>query len=458
MKMTLAEIATAVGATNDTTQWAETVVSSVAFDTRELTEGALFVPLAGMRDGHEFIDQARQNGAVATFWKAGRTDAPTDFPVVVVDDPLTALQDLSRHYLLKINPRVVAVTGSNGKTTTKDMVAAVLAKRFNVTKTKDNFNNEIGVPVTILSMESNTEVLVVEMGMDRPGQLTFLSHLAAPDVAIITMIGEAHIEFFGSRDKIADAKLEIVAGLKEDGLFVYDGDEPLLVSRAKQVDQRQVTFGHQATDDLFATDVVTAATETRFTTNAWPEQEFKLPMPGGYNVNNALAALAVGKALAITPEAAADALWNMDLTKNRTEWVTGRAGERILSDVYNSNPTAVREVMKAFTAVKTSGRRIVVLGDMLELGVAADDLHAGLADSFDPDLIARVYLVGDHMKALYSALQDRFSAAALKHYDKDDQAGLIADLEAEIGPEDLVLMKGSHGIHLENVLAALMQS
>lgn len=196
MKMQLAEIAKAVNAENDIERWKTLEVSSVSFDSREVTEGALFVPLMGERDGHTFVDSAAKNGAVATFWCRDHTDISTDLPVIVVKDTLQALQDLSRYYLMKINPRVVAVTGSNGKTTTKDMIAALLATQFNVTKTQDNFNNEIGVPVTILSMEPTTELLVVEMGMDRPGQLEFLSKLAQPDLAVITMIGEAHIEFF----------------------------------------------------------------------------------------------------------------------------------------------------------------------------------------------------------------------------------------------------------------------
>ncbi|MCC3238118.1 UDP-N-acetylmuramoyl-tripeptide--D-alanyl-D-alanine ligase, partial [Pediococcus acidilactici] len=140
------------------------------------------------------------------------------------------------YYLDKINPKVVAITGSNGKTTTKDMTAAVLATEFNVVKTEANFNNEIGVPITILGMNANTEVLVVELGMDRPGQLHFLSELVQPDIAVITMIGEAHIEFFKTRDRIADAKMEITDGLKEDGCFIFDGDEPLLAELGKVVD------------------------------------------------------------------------------------------------------------------------------------------------------------------------------------------------------------------------------
>lgn len=458
MKMQLSEIAKTVSAQNDISAWQTVEISSVAFDSRELKPGALFVPLVGERDGHTFIDKAIENGAAATFWQADHGDVPTDIPVIVVDDALKALQALSKHYLLKINPRVVAITGSNGKTTTKDMVASILATQFNVTKTQDNFNNEIGVPITILSMEPNTEMLVVEMGMDRPGQLDFLSRLVAPDIAIITMIGEAHIEFFGTRDKIADAKMEIVNGLKDDGLFIYDGDEPLLQERAQTVSQRQLTFGHSAEDDVNETAMTPTPVNTTFTTNLWPDTTFDVPMIGDYNVNNALAALCVAKTYRIAPEKAAAALLNLDLTRNRAEWVTGSQGEKILSDVYNSNPTAVKEVMAAFTKTPVDGRRLVVLGDMLELGEQSDALHAGLSSAFDPTLVAGVYLVGPHMHALYDQLEKNFDAEQLHFYQVDELGTLSADLLATLTAKDAILIKGSHGIHLETVLASLRKA
>ncbi|ANZ59984.1 UDP-N-acetylmuramoyl-tripeptide--D-alanyl-D-alanine ligase [Secundilactobacillus paracollinoides] len=455
MKMQLSEIAGAVSAQNDITDWQTVEISSVAFDSRELKPGALFVPLVGERDGHKFIDKAIENGAAAIFWQADHGEAPTNVPVIVVDDALKALQALSKHYLLKINPRVVAITGSNGKTTTKDMVASILATQFNVTKTQDNFNNEIGVPITILSMEPNTEMLVVEMGMDRPGQLDFLSRLVAPDVAIITMIGEAHIEFFGTRDKIADAKMEIVNGLKDDGLFIFDGDEPLLQERAKTVSQRQLTFGHSKEDDLNVTAMTPTSVNTTFTTNVWPDTTFEVPMIGDYNVNNALAALCVARTYRVAPEKSAAALLNLDLTRNRAEWLQGSQGEQILSDVYNSNPTAVKEVMAAFSKTPVDGRRLVVLGDMLELGEQSDALHAGLSPAFDPDVIDSVYLVGPHMHALYDRLATTFDADKLHFYQVDELGTLSADLLATLTAKDAILIKGSHGIHLESVLATL---
>jgi len=201
MKMQVTEIAKAVQADNAEQAWPDVNVTGVAFDSRQLTAGELFIPLIGTNDGHDFIQSAIDHGAVATLWASDHVDsAPADLPVILVSDTLKALQQLGQYYLRKINPKVVAVTGSNGKTTTKDMIASVLSTQFNVTKTHANFNNQIGVPITLLSMEPNTEVVVVEMGMDHFGELDFLSQLVQPDVAVITMIGEAHIEFFGTRD------------------------------------------------------------------------------------------------------------------------------------------------------------------------------------------------------------------------------------------------------------------
>ncbi|KRO03365.1 UDP-N-acetylmuramyl pentapeptide synthase [Levilactobacillus paucivorans] len=455
MKMQLAEIAHAVGAINDYKEWENVSVTSVAFDSRHLQPGGLFIPLTGENDGHQFIQSAIDHGAVATLWARDLATAPADFPIIQVADSLKALQALAQYYLMKINPRVVAITGSNGKTTTKDMVASILATQFNVTKTHANFNNEIGVPMTVLSMEPNTEMLVVEMGMDRPGQLDFLSKLVSPDLAVITMIGEAHIEFFGTRDKIADAKMEITHGLSEDGSLVYNGDEPLLRERVTDLSQSQVTFGQGEDNDLFATNVAGTSTATTFTTNEWPDTTFTIPMIGTYNVNNALAALAVATVYRIRPENAQKALANVTLTENRAEWLKGSNGEDILSDVYNSNPTAVKQVLAAFSKTPVTGQRVVVLGDMLELGDQSDAMHAGLADAVDPQAISHVYLVGPHMVALQESLAQRYPDLAVTHFAADDLASLSATLQGSLTAADQILLKGSHGIHLEQVLAAL---
>lgn len=462
MKMTIGEVAQAINANTENFDKAmlDESLTGVCFDSRKIQTGQLFVPLVAEHDGHDYIDNAIAGGASATLWASDHADRlPLTIPALVVDDPLTAFQQLSKYYLDKINPRVIAVTGSNGKTTTKDMIAAILSSTFNVTKTQDNFNNEIGLPYTILQMESNTEFLVAEMGMDRPGQLDFLSKLARPDVAVITMIGEAHIEFFGTRDKIADAKMEITHGLKADGFFVYDGDEPLLTERAQQVDESVIkaTFGRKDSNDVFAIDSKDGQYQTQFHVNLWPEIDFTIPMIGDYNVNNALAAISVGRIFRIYPQMMADKLAKFDLTKNRTQWLSGSKGERILSDVYNSNPTAAKEVLTAFKNTTTKGRRIAVLGDMLELGTQSKAMHASLADALDPASIRVVYLIGADMDALYEKLKPVYAPENLHYYQADQLDELTSDLQAELRADDEVLLKASHGLHLENVVAKLVK-
>ncbi|WP_267202649.1 UDP-N-acetylmuramoyl-tripeptide--D-alanyl-D-alanine ligase [Limosilactobacillus kribbianus] len=437
-------------------QWKDVELTSVSFDSRHLEAGALFVPLQGAQDGHRFVPNAFANGAGAALWASDHEIVDHEHPLLVVDDPLKALQKLSKYYLRKINPIVVAVTGSNGKTTTKDMIASILSTQLNVTKTHANFNNEIGVPVTLLNMEANTEAVVVEMGMDRFGQLDFLSKLASPDIAVITMIGEAHIEFFGTRDRIADAKMEITHGLSEDGTLVYNGDEPLLNDRAAKIDQRLVRFGRHLDDDIYATSVSAGERSIDFQVNEWPDKSFTIPMVGEYNVNNALAAMAVGQLLHITPDHMKSALANVELTENRAEWVAGKKGEQILSDVYNSNPTAAKQVLKTISAMPTSGRRFAVLGDMLELGEASPRLHASLASQIDPEKIQEVYLVGQQMAALKKQLEeDGYPMDAVHYYQADQLDQVATDLQAMLRGDDLVLLKGSHGIHLERVLDAI---
>ncbi|WP_395317850.1 UDP-N-acetylmuramoyl-tripeptide--D-alanyl-D-alanine ligase [Fructilactobacillus frigidiflavus] len=456
MKMKLEEIAKAVNGTLSN-EANDVEVTSVGFDSRQLGPDALFVPLSGAHDGHDYIQSAIEHGAAGTFWKADHANqAPENFPVILVADPLQALQALAKYYLTKINPRVVAVTGSNGKTTTKDLIASILGTSFNVAKTQGNFNNEIGVPVTILSMNSSTEVLVVEMGMDRPGQLHDLSTLVEPDVAVITMIGEAHIEFFKTRDRIADAKLEITDGLREDGSFVFNGDEPLLLERAAHLNLNKKTFGSQPTNDIYPTQIIDGDLTTKFITNVWDDLEFTIELLGEYNVTNALAALEVGRLFEIKPQNMQLGLEHANLTENRTEWVKGQKGEMILSDVYNSNPTAVKAVLKAFSNTHVLGKRIVVLGDMLELGEQSQAMHAGLAASLTPDQVADVFLIGKDMGALANALKDQYRAGVnLFYYGAGEMEQLVEKLTSMIQPGDEVLLKASHGMHLEKVLEAL---
>lgn len=454
MKLTLQEMATAINA--EIINAADVAVTSTTFDSRKAEAGSLFVPLVAANDGHDYVASAVANGATVTLWQSDHPNVPTDVPTLVVADTLVAFQQLAVYYLKQVQPKVVAISGSNGKTTTKDFVAAIGASTFKTVKTPANFNNEIGVPTTILSMPADTELLVIEFGMDRPGDLTFLSEMVHPDIAVLTMIGEAHIEFFKTRERIADGKMEIIAGLQPNGVLVYNGDEPLLRERAGQhAFLHTATFGLNPDNDLYASTIAMNPVGATFQTDK-SAMTYHIPLTGRYNVSNALAAISVGILLGISDDKIAQALTEAPITENRTEWLAGNFGGKILSDVYNSNPTAAKEVLRFFAETPVIGRRIAVLGDMLELGEAGPALHASLAEKLDPATIQHVYLVGDIMASLEDALSANYPAGTVKRYSKDDKATLIADLQADLTADDAVLLKGSHGIHLEEVVTALV--
>lgn len=453
MKLTLREMATILNAPIQNE--ADVAVTSTAFDSRQVKPGGLFIPLVADNDGHNYVDAAESNGATVALWQADHQDVPNHLPVIIVPNTLAAYQQLASHYLSQVDPLVVAVSGSNGKTTTKDFIAAIGQTSYKTVKTPENFNNEIGVPQTILSMPNDTELLVIEIGMDHPGDLTFLSKLVKPDIALLTMIGEAHIEFFKTRERIADGKMEIINGLKANGRLVFNGDEPLLLERVGQhAHLLHDSFGLNSTNDLFASEIDMTPVQASFKTNQ-SAQRFTIPMTGRYNVTNALSAITVGHLLHISDEKIAQALAEAPITENRTEWLDGQFGGKILSDVYNSNPTAAKEVLHFFADTPTQGKRIAVLGDMLQLGAASPALHASLMENLNPAKIAHVYLVGEEIQSLEEALQPIYPTGTVKRYAIDDSESLLRDLLADLTPDDTIMLKGSHGVHLENIVNQL---
>ncbi|MDN6967966.1 UDP-N-acetylmuramoyl-tripeptide--D-alanyl-D-alanine ligase [Oenococcus sp. UCMA 17063] len=436
----------------------ETFVSSLDFDSRKIKKGALFLPISdhdnasvhklfsdytiAEKDGHEFIDSAFKNGAVASF-----VDHPveTKLPLILVFDTQLALWQLAKNYLDQINPKRVAVTGSNGKTTTKDLIASVLSTRYKVHRTIASNNNEIGVPTTILNMPEDTEVAVIEMGMDHPGQLTALSKMVVPDIALITMIGEAHIEFFKTRDKIADAKMEIIKGLRKDGTFIYDGDEILLKDRADLFSGRKITFGEKESDNFWVSQIKDQK-HLSFKVN---QETYSVNLLGKFNADNCAAAVAVAKEFGLNDKLIQRGFDNLQITKNRLQVLTGSKGETIISDVYNSNPTAAIKAIEILKDFPAQGKKILVLGDMLELGEKEISLHLILKKPIEKAAFDEVYLVGPIMKKLAAQIQAHW-------YDKLFLTELSRDLQNSLSKNDVVLLKASHGIHLEKVERALI--
>lgn len=435
-------------------------VTGVSFDTRTLTEGNLFVPLTADRNGHDFIQSAMDKGASATFWSDPIDKAPDDIAVIQVDDTLKAFQSFAKYYLNEVSPKVIGITGSNGKTTTKDMVAAVASAKYKTHKTGGNFNNHLGLPLTILEMDRDTEVVVLEMGMSEKGEIHVLSEIAEPDIAVITMIGESHIEFLGSREAIAEAKLEIVEGMKQ-GTLIYPGEEPLLKTRIEKgwVDEKVKTvktFGKNSGVDLYSTDIETEMKQTRFKTNQEQETACTLPIPGEYNVQNALAAILVGEALGIEREAIYEQLASFQLTKNRLEWLDGVNGSVLLNDAYNASPSSVRAVLNYFRGIDVPGRKIVVLGDILELGEQAEAMHRELHQTIDTESIDELVLYGEFMKALYEEMSEKMEKSRLHHFTGDKDT-VVAYLNDALKPEDTVLFKSSFSTGMLEVVSKLSQ-
>lgn len=431
----------------------EVTVTGVEFDSRKIQAGDLFVPLKGTNDGHEFVSKAIENGAKATLWSNDPATAPAGIAVILVKDTLLAFQALASYYLLEENPDVIAITGSNGKTTTKDMTESVLSQKFRTYKTQGNYNNDIGLPYTILHMPEGTEKLILEMGMDHAGEISILSELAEPDVAAITIIGEAHIENLGSREKIADAKMEITTGLASDGLLIIPADEPLLEERTNSVSQTVETFGIQK-GDLPATILNEDKGATVFSVD---DNGYQIPLPGSYNVENALIAMAIGRWFDVSTEEIFQGLAYVQVTQNRTQWLKASNGADILSDVYNANPTAMGLVLDTFAKLPTEGRRLAVLADMLELGADSYSLHASMAEHINNKDFQEIYLYGDEMKGLKLALADRYPTLAVHYFTKNDKAQMMQMLKESLQTTDSVVLKGSNGMGLIEVVEALQK-
>lgn len=450
MKLTLQEIASVVGAQNDVSLFEDLTINAIEFDSRQIKTGDLFLPLQGARDGHEFIDTAFANGAVVTFSEKNIT---SDYPYILVVDCLKAFQDLAQYYLEKMRVDVIAVTGSNGKTTTKDMIATILATTYKTYKTQGNYNNEIGLPYTVLHMPDDTEKIVLEMGQDHLGDIALLSNLTHPHIAVVTLIGEAHLEFFGSREKIAEGKMQITQGMDGHGILIAPADK--IINSFLPEKQKVIRFG--ADEDIFVTELEEHKNYLNFKTN-FLDNEIKLPVTGKYNATNAMIASYVGKLLNVSEEKIISALAQLNLTRNRTEWKKAANGADILSDVYNANPTAMKLILETFSSIPANngGKKIAVLADMKELGDSELALHAAMIASLDPAVIDRIFLFGPLMQALADEVAQVYSVGKWYYFAQADQVDeLTEQIQKVLGPNDQILLKGSNSMKLAQVVECL---
>ncbi len=428
-------------------------IDTVTTDSRQKLQRSLFIPIVGDNfDGHDYMKQAYDNGAVAAFWDAGKPlpeFLPRDFPVFLVTDTLTALQTLAGNYRSEINPIVIGITGSNGKTTTKDIVAAIARTTYRTHHTKGNFNNHIGLPLTILSMDRDTEVLVLEMGMSNFGEIERLTTIARPDYAIITNIGESHIEFLGSRQGIAQAKLEITKGLKADGKVIFDGDEPLLTTVLHN--DAAITCGFHQDNDVMVGDIAVHTKKTTFTLSN--RMSYTIPLLGKHHALNAAFAIMLAKELRITDQKIKQGLNALDMTAMRFELKQGVHGVSIINDAYNASPTSMKAAIEVVKQMDGFKEKVLVLGDILELGSHSESLHRSISTVIGSPITA-VFTFGKDAAIISSTVTKQNPAIICKHFSAKED--LLAALRPYLREETLLLFKASRGLQFESLVEALI--
>ncbi|UOY91553.1 UDP-N-acetylmuramoyl-tripeptide--D-alanyl-D-alanine ligase [Ectobacillus sp. JY-23] len=451
IKRTLAQVQQMVGGDGLEARYNEVSIQGVSIDSRRIEQGNLYIPIQGERfDGHTFTAGAVDNGAAAVLWQKDVKSPPANVPVIYVDDTLAALQKLSQSYRNELDVKVIGITGSNGKTSAKDILTGLLATTFKVQKTEGNYNNHIGMPLTILRLEEDTEMAVLEMGMSGFGEISFLSNLARPDAAIITNIGESHLMELGSRDGIAQAKLEITEGL-QGGIFVYNGDEPLLTNRVStmSINGKLVTFGESHTNDYYPLQIEMKADGTSFRMNR-TDETFFLKALGKHNVYNALACMAVAAFFGVPWDRMQQGLAKLQLTGMRMEVTKKEDGLTIINDAYNASPTSMRAALAFCKELSGYRNKVLVLGDMLELGDQEEQFHYEVGQEIDLQTADFVFTYGILGAQIARGAIENIGKERVKQY--DDKRKLAESLKQVLTGDDVVLLKASRGMKLEEVL------
>jgi len=433
-------------------------VSAVTTDSRASAAGSLFVARAGERDdGHRFVPGALAAGAAAAMvkqidesWNAGGRS------FVVVDDTGRALLDLAASERRHLTATVIGITGSTGKTCTKDLTAAVLGARLSVVASRASFNNEVGLPLTVLAADDRTEALVCEMGSRGIGHIASLCAVARPGVGIVTNVGLAHLGLFGSRENIVEAKAELVEALPADGVAVLNADDPVVSRYALRTEARPVTFGRSASADVRAEDVELDrdALASFVLVSEGSRERVELSVPGEHMVDNALAAAACGIALGISPAECAAALKTAHVSGWRMEAFTTAGGVRVLNDAYNANPTSMAAALKAARWMSRGGRCVAVLGGMAELGDVAEEEHDRVGELVARLGIEELVVVGrDAAPVARAALREGMESEHVRQAGSRDEA--LEAVRALLRPGDVVLVKASRVNGLERLAEAL---
>ncbi len=429
-------------------------VAAVCTDTRAMLANSLFVALKGDRfDAHEYLTQAHAAGAIAAIVSEVPAGVPSTLRLIVVPDTRAALGKLAKHVRQSLRAKVIDVAGSNGKTSTKQLIHAALSSKLRGTCSPKSFNNDIGVPLTIFPADEKQDYLVLEIGTNHPGEIAHLAQMSQPDIGVITNCSAEHLEFLGDVPGVRRENASITEGMTAKGSLIVNGDDADLLAVTADFAGKRVTFGLKESNDLFATDIECEATGTRFKMNG--RVPFFVPMLGKHAATNALAAIAVAKRLKLNDDDIARGLAGAKGADMRLQ-LSEAGGVTVLNDAYNANPASMRSALETLLALPAKGRRIAVLGDMRELGPTSDQLHGEVGEFAAGCKIDTLVCVGPHSQ--------RMAAVARRVGMAEDRVRMFADAEAAakgvpaiLQDGDLVLLKASRGTHLEVVGKAIAE-
>lgn len=426
-------------------------VSDITTDSRKVTEGCLFVPIVGARvDAHDFIPQVMEGGALATL--SEKTLENADFPYIKVESSLQAVKDIAEFYLEQLKIPVVGITGSVGKTSTKEVIASVLKEKYRTLKTEGNFNNELGLPLTVFRLRDE-EIAVLEMGISDFGEMTRLAKVAKPETCVITNIGTCHLENLGDRDGVLRAKTEIFGFLKEDGHIVLNGDDDKLSTVKEYKGIKPVFFGMSEGCEIYADEIESRGLKGMTCRIHVGEEAFTvdIPMPGRHMISNALAATAVGRLYGLTLEQIRQGIETLEAISGRFHMIETDKF-LIVDDCYNANPMSMKASLDVLK--DGAGRRVAILGDMGELGKNEIALHEEVGDHAAACGIDVCICAGD--LASHIAEKAR-NSSTLTVIEEPDRETLLSNLGSYVQPGDTILVKASHFMHFEEVVAKLQE-
>ena len=428
--------------------------TQVIIDSRQIIPGGIFIATPGERvDGHSFIPQVFEKGALGVVCQ--KLPEVAVGPCILVEDSFQALKDIATFYRDQLDIKVVGITGSVGKTSTKEFIASVLEQKYDIWKTQGNYNNEIGVPLTILQVRENHQILVLEMGINHFGEMTRLSAIGRPDVAVITNIGQCHLEFLGDRDGVLKAKTEIFTSMAKDGVVILNGDDDKLVTIKEVNGSRPIFFGRNdgceyfpaqsKSEGLFGTQVVLSDRKDGSTIKAL------VPLPGEHMVNNAMAAMAVGEVFGLNGEEIRCGIEAVKATGGRSNIIKGER-YTIIDDCYNANPTSMMAAIDLLNTANTT--KVAILGDMFELGENEKELHAEVGRYAAASGIEVLICIGELSKNMYDAACEEQTAMTYYYVDKESA---IAALDNILQGNDSILVKASHSMGFEKIVDFLQQ-